>query len=49
MARFRGRLALIERIMGGALVLTGVVIFAGVMPLVGAWLQEAIPIIGRIG
>lgn len=48
-ARFRSRLALVERIMGGALVATGLVIFAGAMPVVGAWLQDTVPILGRIG
>ena len=48
-ARFRGRLALVEKIMGGALVVTGLIIFAGAMPIVGVWLQEYVPIIGRIG
>jgi cytochrome c-type biogenesis protein len=48
-ARIHGRLNLVERIMGGALVLTGAVIFAGAMPIVGIWLQENMPIIGRVG
>jgi cytochrome c-type biogenesis protein len=48
-AHFRSRLALVERIMGGALIATGLVIFAGAMPAVGAWLQDFVPILGRIG
>jgi cytochrome c-type biogenesis protein len=48
-ARLRRHLALVERIMGGALVVTGVLIFAGAMPIIGAWLQEYVPIVGRIG
>jgi cytochrome c-type biogenesis protein len=49
MLRLRGRLGLIEKIMGGALVATGLAIFAGIMPIVGAWLQDYVPILGRIG
>jgi cytochrome c-type biogenesis protein len=49
MSRARRHLALIEKIMGGALVITGVLIFAGAMPIIGAWLQENVPVIGRIG
>ena len=47
--RFRRHLRLVEAIMGGALVVTGVLIFAGAMPIIGAWLQDYVPIIGRIG
>jgi cytochrome c-type biogenesis protein len=49
MSRARRHLALIEKIMGGALLLTGTLIFAGAMPIIGAWLQENVPLIGRIG
>jgi cytochrome c-type biogenesis protein len=49
MARFRRHLGLIEKIMGGALVVTGALIFAGAMPIVGVWLQEYVPVLGRIG
>ena len=45
----RRHLALVEKIMGGALVVTGVLIFAGAMPIIGAWLQEYVPIVGKIG
>ena len=48
-ARFHRHLGLVEKIMGGALVVTGLVIFAGAMPIVGTWLQEYVPILGRIG
>ena len=47
--RFRKHMALVERIMGGALVATGLLIFFGAMPAIGAWLQENVPIIGKIG
>jgi cytochrome c-type biogenesis protein len=49
MSRLRHHLGLIEKIMGGALVGTGLLVFAGAMPLIGAWLQENIPILGRVG
>lgn len=49
MARLRRHLGLIEKIMGGALVVTGLLIFMGVMPIIGAWLQEYVPLLGRIG
>jgi cytochrome c-type biogenesis protein len=49
MARMRSRLGAIEKIMGAALVGTGLLIFGGAMPLVGAWLQDNVPIVGRIG
>jgi cytochrome c-type biogenesis protein len=48
-ARFRRHLGLVEKIMGGALVVTGAMIFAGAMPVIGAWLQEYVPIVGKIG
>jgi len=49
MLRLRRYLSLIEKIMGGALVVAGALIFAGAMPIIGVWLQEYVPIIGRIG
>jgi cytochrome c-type biogenesis protein len=48
-SRFRGKLGAIEKVMGAALVATGVFIFSGLMPLLGAWLLETVPILGRIG
>jgi cytochrome c-type biogenesis protein len=47
--RFRKSMALVEKIMGGALVATGLLIFFGAMPAIGAWIQENIPFIGTIG
>jgi cytochrome c-type biogenesis protein len=49
MGRFRRHLGLIEKLMGGALVATGLVILAGAMPTIGAWLQEYVPVLGKIG
>ncbi len=47
--RFRRHLRTVEATMGLALVATGLVIFGGWMPLVGAWLTDAVPVLGRIG
>lgn len=49
MLRMRRYLGLVEKTMGGALVVTGFLIFFGAMPVVGALLQEYVPIVGRIG
>lgn len=46
---FRRYLGRIEKIMGMGLVATGVLIFAGAMPVIGGWLLETIPALGRIG
>ena len=47
--RFRSRLALVEKAMGLVLLAVGVLVFAGAMPVIGNWLQEYVPILGRIG
>ncbi len=49
MARFRRRLGLIEKLIGGLLVVTGVLIFTGSMADIAGWLLEAFPVLGRIG
>ncbi len=46
---FRRHLGSIEKVMGMGLVATGVLIFAGAMPVIGGWLLETIPALGRIG
>jgi cytochrome c-type biogenesis protein len=48
-ARFRGRLDLIEKAMGALLVVTGVLIFTGLMPTIAFWLIEVFPALGKIG
>jgi cytochrome c-type biogenesis protein len=48
-ARLRAHLGLIETAMGIVLVATGALVFAGAMPVVGGWLLEYVPILGRIG
>ena len=49
MTRFRQYLGLVEKVMGGALVVTGLLIFFGAMPAIGAWLQEYLPFTRQIG
>ena len=49
LARFRARLGLVEKIMGGFLVIAGVLIFTGQMPTIAFWLIETFPALGRIG
>ena len=47
---YSGRhLAMIEKVMGSALVATGLLILTGAMPVIGGWLLENVPILGRIG
>lgn len=49
LARFRSHLGTIEKVMGLALVITGVTIAMGWMPIVGNWLVDVFPALGRIG
>jgi cytochrome c-type biogenesis protein len=49
LARFRHYLGTIEKVMGFVLVLTGLLIFFGSMPIIGGWLLEDVPILGRVG
>jgi cytochrome c-type biogenesis protein len=48
-ARFRRYLGLVEKAMGAVLAITGVLIFTGMMPVIGIWLLENVPVLGRIG
>jgi cytochrome c-type biogenesis protein len=47
--RLRAHLKTAERIMGGALVLTGLLFITGAMPKIGDWLLRAFPALGGIG
>ena len=49
MARFRRHLGLIEKISGGLLVLTGVLIMTGSMNRIAYWLLEVFPALGTTG
>jgi len=48
-ARFRRHLALVEKVMGGLLVLTGVAFLAGWVSDAAFWLLEWFPALGKIG
>jgi cytochrome c-type biogenesis protein len=48
-ARFRARLAAIEKAMGALLVIAGVLIFTGEMPAIANWLIDVFPALGKIG
>jgi len=48
-ARFRPRMMMVEKAMGAFLVLAGVLIFTGQMPIIAYWLIETFPALGRIG
>jgi cytochrome c-type biogenesis protein len=49
LGRFHRHFSLMERLLGFALVVTGLLIFFGTMPAIGGWLLEQIPVLGRIG
>jgi cytochrome c-type biogenesis protein len=48
-ARFRASLGVIEKVMGLLLIGTGLLIFMGAMPVIGGWLLDYVPMLGRIG
>lgn len=49
LGRFRARLGLVEKVMGGFLVIAGVLIFTGQMSTIAFWLIETFPALGKIG
>lgn len=49
LARMGRYLGIVEKVMGLALVATGLIIFAGFMPAIGNWLLDVAPVLGRIG
>lgn len=49
LARFRRHIGMIEKILGAAMVLTGILIMTGKMSVIGNWLLETFPIFGGIG
>lgn len=49
MARLRAQMATVEKVMGGALVLTGVLFLTGAMPKISGWLLQTFPAFGEIG
>jgi cytochrome c-type biogenesis protein len=49
LARFRAYLPLVEKTMGGLLVLTGIAFLTGFVSEASYWLLEAFPLLGKIG
>jgi cytochrome c-type biogenesis protein len=49
MQRFRKHLALIEKLLGGFLVLTGILFLTNSMTLIAAWVLEMFPGLATIG
>ena len=49
MARLRGHMGTIEKVIGGALVLTGVLFLTGGMPRIAGWLLETFPAFSSFG
>jgi cytochrome c-type biogenesis protein len=49
LARFRTHLGLVEKAMGGLLVLTGVAFLTGAVTQASYWLLDAFPMLGKIG
>ena len=49
LARFRAHLGLVEKAMGGLLVITGIAFLTGAISDVSYWLLDTFPMLGRIG
>jgi len=49
LSRFRRHIGVIEKLLGAAMVVTGVLIMTGKISVVGNWLLETFPVFGRIG
>jgi cytochrome c-type biogenesis protein len=49
LARFRAYLPMVEKVMGGLLVLTGIAFLTGFVTEASFWLLETFPILGKIG
>jgi len=49
LARFRAYLGLVEKAMGGLLVLTGIAFLTGAVTQASFWLLDTFPLLGRIG
>jgi cytochrome c-type biogenesis protein len=49
LARFRAYLGLVEKAMGGLLVLTGIAFLTGGVTQASYWLLDTFPILGKIG
>jgi len=49
LARFRAHLGLVEKAMGGLLVLTGIAFLTGIVSQASYWLLDTFPMLGKIG
>jgi cytochrome c-type biogenesis protein len=49
LARFRAHLGLVEKAMGGLLVLTGIAFLTGTVGQASFWLLDTFPVLGKIG
>ncbi len=49
LARFRAHLGLVEKAMGGLLVLTGIAFLTGTVTQLSFWLLDLFPVLGKIG
>jgi cytochrome c-type biogenesis protein len=49
MARFRRHMPVVEKTMGAALVVTGLLFMTGTMPILAGWLLQTFPALGTIG
>jgi cytochrome c-type biogenesis protein len=49
LSRFRAYLPMVEKTMGGLLVLTGIAFLTGFVSDASFWLLETFPILGKIG
>ncbi len=48
-ARFKSKLGLVEKVMGAALVVTGLMFLTGQMQVLSYWLLETFPVLGQVG
>ena len=49
LARFRAYLGLVEKVMGGLLIITGIAFLTGAVANVSFWLLDTFPLLGKIG
>ena len=49
LGRFRSHIAVVERVIGAVMVVTGLLFITGQMPRVGNWLLETFPSLGQVG
>ncbi len=49
LGRFRHHMPVIEKTMGAALVVTGLLFMTGTMPVLAGWLLQTFPVLGTIG